>query len=132
MQPFAHRLTNYADFSKNKKEITEIFERSVIMLANEMNFSFEEARELLESFILTIPAFIQELDLAYESTDYHKMNLLAHQMKGVSSNLRLPELQEICTRFETAIKEKDITVHKEVTLLKIMLEKFLVTREVIR
>lgn len=132
MQPFAHRLTNCLDLSENKKEITEIFERSVIMLANEMNFSFEEARELLESFILTIPTFIQELDLAYESKDYHKMSLLAHQMKGVSSNLRLPELQEICTRFETAIKEQDITVHKEVTLLKIMLEKFLVTREVIR
>ena len=125
MQPFARNLTDSADFPENKIEITEIYERSVILLANEMNFSSEEARELLDSFILSIPAFTEKFDLAYESNDYHTMSMLAHQIKGVSSNLRLPELQGICTRLETAIKETDITVHKEVAHLKIMLKKFL-------
>ncbi len=133
LEELKHKILKYTAYPKgypeNKTDTPTIYERSVILLANELNFSSKEARELLDAFVFTIPAFIEKLDWASNNTDYHQMSILAHQMKGVSCNLRLPELQEICSRLETAAKEKNGTVKNEVMLLKTVLKDFLVAKE---
>jgi HPt (histidine-containing phosphotransfer) domain-containing protein len=82
------------------------YEESVRLLAGEMHFSTAEIRRLLDGFFLLIPEFFEQMDSALHEKSIPGISALAHQMKGISSNLRLREIQAACVRLEAAAKDE--------------------------
>ncbi len=56
--------------------------------------------KLIKSFILTLPATMNEINDAYESKDYAQFAALAHRLKSSAAALGARRLAEICERAE--------------------------------
>lgn len=100
------------------------YDRAVDSLIREMHFTAREARRIINEFYLMIPDYLQNMELAYRKQDRIEIATLAHQLKGITCNLRLRELQTASTRLETAAKEEAAEINQDYDKLMIILLEY--------
>lgn len=103
---------------------TSMYEKAVEKLMTDMRFSYQEASGLIDEYINTTTEIIIKMELAYAKRDYTKLVNFAHQIKGVSCNLRLKEIQKSITKIESMSKDKDENLFHELNSLKIIMAQF--------
>lgn len=65
-----------------------------------MGFSYEAAKEIFETFVLSLPGILNELDKAIQQKDFEIMEKFAHKLKGSSGNLKINEIYELASTLE--------------------------------
>ncbi|HOO29254.1 MAG TPA: response regulator, partial [Lachnospiraceae bacterium] len=94
------------------KENSLYFREAVEKLMRDMNFSYEAAYGFICEYVDTITELLLKMEMAYEQSDYLKITNLAHQMSGISCNLRLKE-------FQAAAKDIEIkSIHQELGVIE--------------
>lgn len=58
-------------------------------------------RDLIETFIATVPASVQQLKEAFEQQDWNTLRQKAHSLKSSLSVIKVDNLQEHCNVIET-------------------------------
>ncbi len=66
-----------------------------------MGLSREEAEPIFTRFIDQLPDLISNLELVLSERDYEKLAAAAHQLKGVSGNLRIDSLYNLAVELES-------------------------------
>lgn len=102
----------------NQKNSSQL-EAAVKRLKEEMRFTEQQAYRLIMDYIDITAGFIIELENAYENKNYDKLVELSHKIKGVSSNLRLKELQMAAGEIERKSAEGDQNLLDDINKLKI-------------
>jgi CheY-like chemotaxis protein len=81
------------------------YRASVQSLIREMRFTEKEAHKLLFEFLRAAPEVLQKIEQALAEGRFSDVSALAHQLKGVSGNLRLHALHAASIRLENALKQ---------------------------
>lgn len=66
------------------------------------------ASELFQEFRSYFPASCKKLQEAMEHNDTASLNMLAHQLKGASGNLRIDSVYTLSMELEAAAKNNDL------------------------
>lgn len=83
-------------------------------LSEELMLNDEELKMLLELFVQKMQKVLPDLQKAIIKKDYENIAVLAHNIKGSSSNFRIELLQESATKIETMAKQKkESTAYEE-------------------
>ncbi|WP_158264866.1 Hpt domain-containing protein [Blastopirellula marina] len=69
--------------------------------------SDEDLAELVEMFVDEIPARVQSMLDAAESSDWEQLGRIAHQMKGAAGSYGFGEVTNVAARLEHACREGD-------------------------
>jgi signal transduction histidine kinase/DNA-binding response OmpR family regulator len=76
-------------------------------LSQELMLNIDELKMLIELFIQKMSKQVPDLEDAIRFRDYKKISLIAHSIKGSSSNFRLELLQEKTAEMENMAKMED-------------------------
>ncbi|MGD9582018.1 MAG: response regulator, partial [Vampirovibrionia bacterium] len=71
----------------------EYFESIVTNVIQTLEFTKEEALEVLKDFIDSVPELIKNLKTAIDTKDFKSIIYISHTLKGSSSNLRIDKLK---------------------------------------
>lgn len=100
------------------------FDEAVERLMHDLHLSPSQAGELMEEYRNTSSEMIKKMEGAFTEGRYDELAGFAHQMKGVASNLRLKEFQDIIAEIEGMSKEQNENLEEELNRLKIMIREF--------
>lgn len=92
----------------------EYFESIVTDVIQALEFSREEAIDILKDFIESVPGLIKNLKNAIDKEDYNDISYICHTLKGSSSNLRIDKLKDNFIMLETAAENQDIRKCKQI------------------
>lgn len=84
-------------------------------LVKKLDFSEEEAQDLIYDYINSVESALNELSQSIDSSDFISVVKQAHTLKGASANLRLNELTRILSELENAGKSFDINLCSKLT-----------------
>lgn len=105
------------------KKSAAIFSEAVEKLVKDMNFTYNDSRELIREFIDVTAQIIKKMETSYEKKEYIKLAELAHQIKGMSCNLRLREFQKATTEIEAKSKIGQADLITDIQSISAMLIK---------
>jgi CheY-like chemotaxis protein len=97
---------------KNTQENETLKEEVIVgldvkKLTEELMLTNDELMMLLKLFLKKMDKTLPELELAISKSEYSKMALLAHSVKGSSGNFRIKVLQDISSEMEDKAKNED-------------------------
>lgn len=88
--------------SKSLEQIrVSSFQEAVEKLSKEMRFTYDEASGLLKAFNMIALEIITKIELAFVEDNKEDLVKYAHQIKGMSCNMRLPEIQKVAANIES-------------------------------
>ena len=121
---FAKFRSGKANSAETISDVNEMFKRSVAFeeavenLMIHMRFFYEQASDLMEEYVKSVSKIILKMELAAIGEDYDEISRLAHQIKGISCNMRLKEYQRMGTEIEKMSKNRNELVSDEIIKLK--------------
>lgn len=92
----------------------EYFENIVSDVIQTLEFTREEAIEVLSDFIDSVPELVKNLKNAIDTKDYKTIIYIGHTLKGSSSNLRIDKLKDNFAMLENAAENRDIRKCKQI------------------
>lgn len=112
--------------SKNQvKHRKNMYENTVKLLTLELLLSLDNVKKLLSEYITMLLDFVKQLEIDYENSNYIQIAKIAHQIKGISCNLRLIQIQNVSLNIESMAKDNNEDLYKEFILLKELLEQLI-------
>lgn len=84
------------------------YNQVVGLIQEEIGFSREDAEEILQDFIKSLPNYIDSMEKAIDEEDFKKLNCIAHSLKGSSGNLRVKNISKKAVELEAEAKEGNI------------------------
>lgn len=90
------------------------FENIVSDVVQTLEFTREEALEVLRDFIDSVPDLVKNLKNAIDTKDYKTIIYIGHTLKGSSSNLRIDKLKDNFAMLENAAENRDIRKCKQI------------------
>jgi CheY-like chemotaxis protein len=88
-------------------------------LTKELMLTDDELMMLLKLFLKKMSKTVPELEVAISNSDYSKIAILAHSVKGSSGNFRIKSLQNIASEMENQAKNRDAEYNYFDSLVKI-------------
>lgn len=82
-------------------------EKILSEIKDKLDFTKEEALEILNEFLESLPELLTRLYSEIENEDYKAVKETAHYLKGSSSNLRVNRLRELCFKLEESSLRED-------------------------
>jgi len=79
-------------------------DNAVKEIMEKLDFDEQTAREILEDLINQLPEMLDQINEAFNNSDFEKLRKEAHTLKGASANVRLNELSSLCLELEEASK----------------------------
>lgn len=78
-----------------------------------LNFTEEEALDILRQFKYSYGLEIKKVYKAVEEENFDALKLYGHKIKGASANIRVDKMKELGFKLETASQEKDLSKCKK-------------------
>lgn len=92
-------------------------------LMNEVKFTREQSYMLIKEYTGVTEDLIIKMKQAYLENDFSHLSTLAHQIKGISCNLRLKELQEAAGDIERKSMQGVRVLFKDIQYLDSLINK---------
>lgn len=65
-----------------------------------------ELRDIVEEFVDGLPTRLDELQQAFDATDWDQLTTLAHRLKGASGSYGYPDLSTLAATMESSFRER--------------------------
>lgn len=105
---FAELIQKHAKVKSDAmKEIVINSEKCLQKIVTELEISHQEASELWKYFLNSFDSQLKKLQTIIKYKDYNEMASIAHNIKGMSANLRVSAIADIAADIEDASKKED-------------------------
>lgn len=116
-------VTKYLELRKSEG-------RKLVMLTSNLIKDEPGLIDLIEKFMVRLPAFQEKINLAYKEKNIEEFSSLLHQLKGVGGGYGYPMLTEICAKVEfQVVNNDDVNIKKLMQEFDDMVEQILAGRE---
>lgn len=96
------------DYNPNVKEI-------IASVMTDLGFTKSEAIELFYDYLKVLPDSIRELRAAIAENNFESIKQTTHTLKGISANLRVEKIRELCLMLSSAGESRDIELCESIT-----------------
>lgn len=85
-----------------------IIDNNIHRLVEETGLDKNEAKEILEDYIESLPELFTDIEEAIHSKDFNKMAKAAHELKGSSGTFRIISIYKLSVKLEEAAKKQEL------------------------
>lgn len=109
IKEFYDKLAKYINVESANGSEEESFseEDSIVIIKTimqDLEFSLEEANEMLSKYLEIMPKKIHELQQELNNENFFDMSQIVHKIKGSSANLRINKMVQICEELNSGIE----------------------------
>lgn len=117
IKEFYDKLAKYikiasTGISEQESLVEETSSAILKKIMQDLEFSLEEAHEMLNKYLEIMPKKIIELQNELSKENYSEMLHIIHQIKGSSANLRVNTVVQLCENLNFAVEQGDIELCK--------------------
>lgn len=109
IKDFYDKIAKYIEIesvSNSEKELLNEEDSNLIIkkIMQDLEFSLEEANEMLSKYLEIMPKKISELQQELNNDNFSDMSQIVHKIKGSSANLRISKMVQICEELKFEIE----------------------------